>query len=118
MRSHTCRTGAGGRIASTEHHRLQADTGSTHDPDADLSATSLRLLAARHVALADEAAKTDSAKDWSVMDVEDLRDYAKVMTLDELAAVLVRRRHEIQRKLIELGLSTVRRCSWCSILRA
>ena len=37
------------------------------------------------------------------MDVEDLPDYAKVMTLDELAAVLVRRRHEIQRKLIELG---------------
>ena len=39
------------------------------------------------------------------MDVEDLRDYAKVMTIDELATVLTRSRHEIQKKLIELGLS-------------
>jgi hypothetical protein len=64
-------------MASTEHHRLQAEilnrlASSTYDPD---TAASLRLLAARHMALAD---------------------------------VLMRSRHEIQRKLTELGLSPVR----------
>ena len=47
----------------------------------------------------------DRGNDWSVMDVEDLRDYAKVMTIDDLATFLVRSRHEVQKKLIELGLS-------------
>jgi hypothetical protein len=42
---------------------------------------------------------------WSVMDVEDLRDYAKVMTIDDLATLLRRSRHEVQKMLVELGLA-------------
>jgi hypothetical protein len=41
------------------------------------------------------------------MDVEDLRDFAKTMTIDDLTIVMARNRHEIQKKLIELGLSAV-----------
>jgi hypothetical protein len=53
----------------------------------------------------DERLDRDRGKDWSVMDVEDLRDYAKVMTIDDLATLLGRSRHQVQKKLIELGLS-------------
>jgi hypothetical protein len=42
------------------------------------------------------------------MEVEDLRDFAKVMTIDDLATVMGRSREEIQQKLIELGLSAVK----------
>jgi hypothetical protein len=49
-----------------------------------------------------------SGEDWSVMDVEDPRDFAKVLTIDDLATVMMRSRHEIQKKLIELGLSAVK----------
>jgi hypothetical protein len=42
-----------------------------------------------------------SGEDWSVMDVE-------VLTIDDLATVMMRSRHEIQKKLIELGLSAVK----------
>ena len=55
-----------------------------------------------------EKADRSGGEDWSVMDVEDLRDFAKVMTIDDLATVMMRSRHEIQKKLIELGLSAVK----------
>ncbi len=42
------------------------------------------------------------------MDVEDLRDFAKAMTIDDLTIIMARSRHEIQKKLIELGLSAVK----------
>jgi hypothetical protein len=47
-------------------------------------------------------------QNWSAMDVEDLRDFAKTMTIDELTFVMARSRHEIQKKLIELGLTAAR----------
>ena len=56
----------------------------------------------------DENEDPTTGKDWSVMDVEDLRDYAKVMPVDDLATVMMRSRHEIQKKLIELGISAVK----------
>jgi hypothetical protein len=56
----------------------------------------------------DENEDCTTGKDWSVMDVEDLRDYAKVMPVDDLATVMMRSRHEIQKKLIELGISAVK----------
>ena len=56
-----------------------------------------------------EKGDRSSGEDWSVMDVEDLRDFAKVMTIDDLATVMMRSRHEIRKKLIELGLSAVKR---------
>jgi hypothetical protein len=49
-----------------------------------------------------------NAQDWSIMDVEDLRDFAKTMTIDDLTIIMARSRHEIQKKLIELGLSAVK----------
>jgi hypothetical protein len=56
----------------------------------------------------DERGNRDSAPSWSVMDVEDLRDFAKTMTIDDLTVVMARSRHAIQKKLIELGLSAAR----------
>jgi hypothetical protein len=55
-----------------------------------------------------EKGDRESGQDWSVMDVEDLRDFAKTMTIDDLTIVMARSRHEIQKKLIELGLSAVK----------
>jgi hypothetical protein len=52
----------------------------------------------------DESRDRDRAPGWSVMDVEDLSDLAKTMTIDDLTVVTARSRHEIQKKLIELGL--------------
>ena len=62
----------------------------------------------------DENQNPSSGKDWSFTDVEDLRDYAKVMTIDDLATVMGRSRHEIRKKLIELGLRPARPCSKAS----
>jgi hypothetical protein len=52
----------------------------------------------------DENQNRNSGGDWSFTDVEDLRDFAKVMTIDDLATIMGRSRHQIQKKLIELGL--------------
>jgi hypothetical protein len=49
-----------------------------------------------------------SGQDWSIMDVEDLRDFAKAMTIDDLTIIMARSRQEIQKKLVELGLSAVK----------
>ena len=42
------------------------------------------------------------------MDVEDLRDFAKALTIDDLTIIMARSRQEIQKKLVELGLSPVK----------
>jgi hypothetical protein len=47
-------------------------------------------------------------QDWSIMDVEDLRDFAKALTIDDLTIIMARSRQEIQKKLVELGLSPVK----------
>jgi len=47
-------------------------------------------------------------QDWSIMDVEDLRDFAKALTIDDLTIIMARSRQEIQKKLVELGLSAVK----------
>ena len=49
-------------------------------------------------------------QDWSIMDVEDLRDFAKALTIDDLTIIMARSRQEIQKKLVELGLSAVKSC--------
>jgi hypothetical protein len=58
--------------------------------------------------LAQENVDRNSGQNWLVVDVEDLRDFAKTMTIDDLTVVMARSRHEIQKKLIELGLSGVK----------
>jgi hypothetical protein len=62
----------------------------------------------RSIYIADGSHDRHNGKAWSVMDVEDLRDYAKVMTTDDLATLLMRSRHEVQKKLIELGLAPMK----------
>jgi hypothetical protein len=47
-------------------------------------------------------------QDWSIMDVEDLRDFAKALTIDDLTIIMARSRQEIQEKLVELGLSAAK----------
>ena len=44
-----------------------------------------------------------NAQDWSIMDVEDLRDFAKTMTIDDLTIIIARSRQEIQKKLLNLA---------------
>jgi hypothetical protein len=61
--------------------------------------------------MARESDHSERGTDWSVLDVEDLRDFAKTMTIDELTTVMARSRHDIQRKLIELGLTAVKDAS-------
>jgi hypothetical protein len=39
-----------------------------------------------------------SGQDWSIMDVEDLRDFAKAMKIDDLTIIMARSRHEIQKR--------------------
>ena len=60
--------------------------------------------------MARESDHSERGTDWSVLDVEDLRDFAKTMTIDELMTVMARSRH-VQRKLIELGLTAVKEAS-------
>ena len=59
----------------------------------------------------DETQNRNSGEDWSFADVEDLRDFAKIMTIYDLATVMGRSRHEIQKKLIELGVRPAQPCS-------
>jgi len=42
------------------------------------------------------------------MDIEDLRGFAKALTIDDLTIIMARSRQEIQKKLVELGLSAVK----------
>jgi hypothetical protein len=65
----------------------------------------------RSIYSADGGHDRHDGKAWSVMDVEDPRDYAKVVTTDDLATLLMRSRHEVQKKLVELGLAPLKRPS-------
>ena len=49
-----------------------------------------------------------SGQDWSALDLEDLRDFAKILTVDELTFFMARSRQDIQKKLTELGLSAAK----------
>jgi len=42
------------------------------------------------------------------MDIEDLRGFAKALTIDDLTIIMARSRQEIQEKLVELGLSAAK----------
>ena len=42
------------------------------------------------------------------MDVEDLRDFAKALTIDDLTIIMARSRQEIEENLVELSLSAAK----------